>query len=161
MVANKKSKFSLAKYRREYLEFIKDVDKKTLAMWAFDCARRVLPYFEEKYPKDKRPRYALGTLQEWIETGKFSMAVIRKASLDAHSSARVADETSPARSAARACGQAVATAHVATHAIGAALYALQAIHKASQPQKADTQVEKEQNWQRSHLLKLTNLKTSV
>ena len=28
-------------------------DKKALALWAIDCAERVLPYFEEKYPSDE------------------------------------------------------------------------------------------------------------
>ena len=26
-----------------------------LAIWAADCAEHVLPYFEERYPKDDRP----------------------------------------------------------------------------------------------------------
>jgi len=63
---------------------------------------------EEKYPKDLRPRKALETLKKWIDTGVFKMAVIRKASLDAHSAAREVGGDSPARSAARSCGQAVA-----------------------------------------------------
>lgn len=44
------------------------------------------------------------------------MADIRKASLNSHAAAREVGEDSPARSAARACGQAVATAHVLRHA---------------------------------------------
>ena len=30
-------------------------DHRSLALWATDCAEHVLPYFEEKYPKDDRP----------------------------------------------------------------------------------------------------------
>jgi hypothetical protein len=40
------------------------------------------------------------------------MAAIRKASLDAHAAARDVGADTPARSAARAASQAVATAHV-------------------------------------------------
>jgi hypothetical protein len=125
-----------------------------LAVWAIDCAERVLPYFEEAYPQDRRPRQALETLQTWIDTGVFSMAVIRKASLDAHAAAREVGEDNPARSAARAAGQAVATAHVPVHAIGAAIYALQAVHRADSAADADAAVAKEKEWQTRRLLAL-------
>jgi len=82
------------------------------------------------------------------------MAVIRKASLDSHAAAREVGEDNAARSAARAAGQAVATAHVPTHSIGAANYALQAIHRATDSSDADATVAKERDWQYQHLLKL-------
>src|SRR5437667_7747360 len=116
-------KFSITHKDESMVELVRKTDHKTLAIWAIDCAERVMPYFEEKYPQDHRPRQALETLQTWIETGVCKMAVIRKASLDAHAAAREVGEESPARSAARAAGQAVATAHVPRHAYGAALYA--------------------------------------
>ncbi len=143
----KKSKFSLAKYKAEFLELVNKTDQKTLAIWAIDCAERVMPYFEENHPEDHRPRQALETLQTWIQTGVFKMAVIRKASLSSHAAARDVGEDNPARSAARAAGQAVATAHVPTHSIGAAIYALQAIHRASDVSDADDAVAKERDWQ--------------
>ncbi len=80
------------------------------------------------------------------------MAVIRKASLDSYAAAREVGEDNAVRSAARAAGQAVATAHVPTHSIGAAIYALQAIHRASCD--ADAAVAKEREWQHQHLLDL-------
>ena len=83
---------------------MKKTNHKTLAVWAIDCAERVLPYFEKKYPEDHRPRNAIKTLQTWINTGAFSMAVIRKASLASHAAAREVGEDSAARSAARAAG---------------------------------------------------------
>jgi hypothetical protein len=129
-------------------------DHKTLAVWAIDCVERVLPYFEDRYPEDHRPRHAVEILQAWINTGVFKMAVIRKASLDAHAAAREVGEDNAARSAARAAGQAVATAHVPTHAIGAAIYALQAIHRAANPSDADAAVAKERDWQYQHLVGL-------
>ena len=150
----KKSKFSLAKHKGEFLELVKKTNHKTLAVWAIDCAERVLPYFEENYPEDRRPRQAIDTLQTWIDTGVFKMAVIRKASLASHDAAREVGEDNPARSAAHAAGQAVATAHVPTHSIGAAIYALQAIHRASDSADADAAVAKERDWQIQHLLEL-------
>ena len=147
-----KSKFSLTTYKDDAtVELVKKTDQKTLAIWAIDCVERVMPYFEEKYPQDHRPRQAIETLKTWIETGVFKMAVIRKASLDSHAAAREVGEDSPARSAARAAGQAVATAHVPRHAYGPAIYAQQAIYKATNSMDA---VESERNWQYQHLLHL-------
>jgi hypothetical protein len=97
-----------------------------LAVWAADCAERVLPYFEERYPEDNRPRKAIVALHEWIYTGVFSMAAIREASLGAHAAAKGKKEAD-AVFAAHAAGQAVGTAHVVTHALGASLYAIRAV----------------------------------
>ena len=49
---------------------------------------------------------------------------------------------------------AVATAHVPTHSIGAAIYALQAIHRATDSSDADAAVARERDWQYQHLLEL-------
>jgi hypothetical protein len=153
-LAMEKSKFSIARKDGEMLELVSKTDHKTVAHWAIDCAERVMPYFEEKYPEDHHPRLALETLQTWTDTGVFKMRVIRKASLDAHSAAREVGEDSPARSAAHAAGQAVATAHVPTHSIGAANYALQAIHRATNSSDADAAIARERDWQYQHLLAL-------
>ena len=147
----KKENFSIARPDLELTNLVSKVDKKILAHWAIDCSMRVLPFFEKEYPKDNRPREALKTLEAWLKTGKFSMPVIRKASLDSHAAAREVGKDVAARSAARACGQAVATAHVKTHAYGPAIYAQQAIFRAtSSLEKA----EEERNWQYKHLLGL-------
>ena len=146
-----KSKFSITHKDAATVELMGKTGHKILAVWARDCAERVLPYFEEQYPEDRRPRNALAALQNWIDTGVFTMAVIRKASLTAHAAAREVGADTPARSAARAAGQAVATAHVPTHAIGAANYALQAIDRATNSLDA---VARERSWQYQHLLQL-------
>lgn len=150
----KKTKFSLVPHKAYFMDLVSRADQKILAIWAIDCAERILPYFEETYPDDKRPRQAIETLQKWIDTGVFKMAVIRKASLDSHAAARDVRADNAARSAARAAGQAVATAHVPTHAIGAAIYGLQAIHRASDSADADVAVDKERDWQYQHLVEL-------
>jgi hypothetical protein len=149
-----KSKFSVTHKDESMVELMRKTDHKALAVWAMDCAERVLPYFEEKYPEDHRPRNAIETLQSWINTGVFKMTDIRKAALAAHAAAREVGEDNAARSAARAAGQAVATAHVPTHSIGAANYALQAIHRATSSSDADAAVAKERDWQYQHLLEL-------
>jgi hypothetical protein len=100
-------------------------DKKVLALWAADCAEHVLPYFEDKYPDDDRPRKAIQVLREWISSGVFRMAVIRGASLPAHAAAKGKNE-SDAIFVAHAAGQAVGTAHVPTHALGTSLYGIRA-----------------------------------
>lgn len=150
----RKSKFSLAQKDARTVALLENTGHKTLAVWAIACVERVLPYFEHEFPEDQRPRQALATLQAWIETGLFSMADIRGASLAAHAAARAVGEDSAARSAARAAGQAVATAHVRTHAIGAANYAAQAIHRASSAAEADAAVAREREWQYQRLLDL-------
>ena len=97
-----------------------------MAGWALDCAARVLPLFEASRPDDRRPARAIAVGREWVATGVFRMPVIRTASLDAHAGAKEAEDPA-AIAAAHAAGQAVATAHVAQHAFGGALYALRAV----------------------------------
>ena len=150
----KKSKFSIKHKDKSIVELVSKTDHKTLAVWAIDCAERVLPYFEGICPEDHRLRKAIETLRAWINTGVFRMAVIRKASLASHAAAREVGGDNAARSAARAAGQAVATAHVSTHSMGAANYALQAIHRATSSAEADAAVAKERHWQYQHLLEL-------
>ena len=151
----KKPRFSLVRKDDAMVELMRKTDHKLLAVWAIDCAERVLPYFEEKCPEDDRPRKAIETCRAWINTGVFKMAVIRGASLSAHSAAREVGEDSPARSAARAAGQAVATAHVPAHSMGAAIYAQQAIHRAASAEDADAGVARERDWQYQRLVELS------
>ncbi|HOW97453.1 MAG TPA: hypothetical protein P5567_02495 [Kiritimatiellia bacterium] len=148
-----KRRFSLTRRDAELFRLARRADHRTLAIWARDCAKRVMPYFESARPADPRPRQALEALQAWIDTGQFKMAVIRKASLSSHAAARAVGEDNAARSAARAAGQAVATAHVQTHAPGAALYAQQARHRAADPAEADAAAASERDWQLAHLRK--------
>ena len=116
-------------------------------LWAALCAEHVLPYFEKECPKDDRPRKAIEEARRWVREGKpMKMAVIRKASLDAHAAAR-ATENPAARAAARAAGQAVATVHVATHAPGAAYYGL----KVAKAVGGDAKIASERKWQQKHL----------
>jgi hypothetical protein len=121
-------------------------DQRLLATWAADCAERVLPLFEQAYPQDDRPRKAIEACRSWVRTGIFQMTEIRRASLGAHAAAREATENQAATFAARAAGQAVATAHVPQHAFGGAYYALKAM-AAADPAQAEANVTHEWNWQ--------------
>ena len=111
-------------------------DKRVLALWAASCAESVLPYFEDRYPRDTRPREAIHVLRDWIRTGAFSMKVVRRAALGAHAAAKGKKEMN-AILAAHAAGQALGTAHVPTHALGASVYAIRAkIVHSKDPEKA-------------------------
>ncbi|MFH0961818.1 MAG: hypothetical protein V1820_04000 [archaeon] len=151
-----KSKFSVVHKDKSIAKLVSKTDHKILAVWAIDCAERVMPYFKEKYPEDRRPRNAIEASRAWIRTGMFKMADIRKAALAAHAAAREVGGDNAARSAARAAGQAGATAHVPAHSVGAANYALQAIHRATNAPDADAAIAKEREWQLRHLLELKN-----
>ncbi len=121
-----------------------------MAAWAADCAERVLPLFETAYPEDNRPRNAIEACRAWVRTGVFRMAEIRGASLAAHAAARGAKDNDAACFAARAAGQAVATAHVPQHAYGAAYYALKAVAAADQAGAA-AKAAAEREWQAGRL----------
>jgi hypothetical protein len=157
----KTKKFSLTRKDEAMAELVKETDPKILGVWAVECVERVLPYFEKKYPEDPRPRDAIDTLRAWIDTGLFRMADIRGASLSAHAAARDVGEDNSARSAARAAGQAVATAHVPLHALGAANYSLQAVWRATNLSEADAAVARERDWQERRLLELREKSSST
>jgi len=119
-------------------------DQKILALWAADCAEHVLAYFENENPNDNRPRKAIEVCRAWVTTGIFKMSTIREASLSAHAVAKVA-KTDAAKFAAHAAGQAVATAHVPTHALGSSMYGIRAV--AAHSGIVDDGLVKELNWQ--------------
>jgi hypothetical protein len=139
-------------------DLVRMTDHKISAAWAADCAERALPFFEEKYPEDGRPRKAIEACREWVRTGVFRMADVRKTSLAAHAAARDVQEDNAARSAARSAGQAMAAAHVPAHAIAAAMYAATAVRDAldaAGSPDADSATVREREWQYQHLLILT------
>jgi hypothetical protein len=66
-----RKKFSITHKDESVVELMAKTEHKILAIWAVDCVERVMPYFEEKYPADHRPRNAIEALQAWIHTGVF------------------------------------------------------------------------------------------
>ncbi len=98
-------------------------DRRIVAVWAADCAERVLKWFETEAPGDSRPRDAIARLRAFSR-GELSVAEARRRFV-AHAAAR--DVNTPAAvAAARAAGQAASTPHMGAHALGAAAYAAKA-----------------------------------
>jgi hypothetical protein len=120
-----------------------------LALWAANCAEHTLSLFEATHPEDKRPRLAIAALREWVR-GERTMVSCREAAFAAHDAAREVKD-SEAVAAARACGQAVAVAHMYTHAPYAADYAAKAVKLAAPKDLADDAWAAERQWQREHL----------
>ena len=112
-----------------------------LILWACDCAEHVVHLFGE--PPDERLKNALLIAREWAQ-GNASTGEAMKASVAAHAVAR--ESSDPASAAvARSVGQAVATAHMADHSLGAAWYALKAV------KHAGTSTDGERKWQDEQL----------
>jgi hypothetical protein len=148
-------KLAVASMDKEIAKLVNETDHKTLAIWAADCAEQVLPYFEKNFPEDRRPREAINAGRAWVR-GEIKMVDARKAAFASHAAARNAGEIITARSAARSAGHAAATAHVPSHAIYAAAYAITAIRDATDSADTDAAMTKEREWQHQHLLKLVN-----
>lgn len=99
-------------------------DHVLLALWAADCADRVLPLFEAEVPGDPRPREAIEAARAWAR-GDMPMMAARAAGGHAMGAARPLSGT--ARFAAYAAGQAACVGHVPEHDLGAAAYAIKAV----------------------------------
>ena len=97
-------------------------DRRAQAARVADCAERVLPYFEEAFPDDDRPRKAIEAARAWAR-GEIRVSEARAAALEAHAAARAASAHPAAVAAARSAGHAAATAHMAGHARHAEAYA--------------------------------------
>lgn len=147
-----KVKFVDAIMGKSIRELLSKRDHRTLVLRATDCAEHVLSYFEEKYPKDNRPRKAIEAGRAWVR-GEIAMSEARTAAFAAHAAARDTDQVA-ACAAARAAGHAAATAHVADHAVHAATYAAKAATYAADPTDACASTAEERNWQFQRLLDL-------
>jgi hypothetical protein len=112
-----------------------------LAIWAADCAEHVLPLFEES-SADDRPRRAIDTARAWAR-GEVPVGVAQKAAVAAHAAAREVQGES-ATAAARAAGHAPATAHMADHSLGPAIYAVKAVAAAGGSPEDERQWQLEQ-----------------
>jgi hypothetical protein len=108
-----------------------------LIKWARKCSEHVLPILGNNI--DKRLISALDIAQEWTED-RATVSDARKVSVDAHAVARQSLDP-VAKAIARSIGHAVATAHMADHSIGAALYAQKAVKYLGKS------VEAERKWQ--------------
>jgi hypothetical protein len=125
---------------------LSEADRRVVAVWAADCAERVLGLFEAEAPGDSRPRDAIARLRAFAR-GELGVAEARRRFV-AHAAAR--DVRSPAAAAAaRAAGQAASIPHMGAHALGAAAYAAKAAGLAA-PERPEA-VSEEIHWQRRHM----------
>jgi len=62
----------------EHAKRLDEQDHRSLVLWAADCAEHVLPYFEENYSEDDRPRKAIEAGHAWAR-GELSMSKTRAA----------------------------------------------------------------------------------
>ena len=112
-----------------------------LLEWACACANHVLALLEDT--DDGQLENVIRMARDWRK-GLASVGDARKASLAAITLAReLSNPTSIA--VARSVGHAAATAHMADHSLGAALYALKAAKSAGKS------VEEEEEWQDDQL----------
>jgi hypothetical protein len=111
-----------------------------LMIWACECVEHVLPLVDGIL--DNRLTFALIVGRNWA-AGNASVGEARKASVEAHALARESSDP-VVMSLARAAGHAVATAHMADHSLGPALYTLKAVKYAgkSTDQERQWQVER-------------------
>jgi hypothetical protein len=114
--------------------------------WAIVCTEHVLPLLEK--PPDPGIVFALHMAQLW-EKGNAPTGQAMKASVGAHAAARAASDP-VSEAIARSAGHAAATAHMADHAVGAAIYALKALKLAGK------KTDEERNWQHKQLEQLSS-----
>jgi immunity protein 5 of polymorphic toxin system len=121
---------------------LSEADRRIVAVWAADCAERVLGLFEAEAPGDTRPRDAIARLRAFAR-GELGGAEARRRFV-AHAAAR--EVSAPAAAAAaRAAGQAASVPHMGAHALGAAAYAAKAAGLAA-PDRPE-RVGEEIRWQ--------------
>ena len=125
-----------------------DSDHQLLALWAASCAEHVLTLFESVRPDDPRPRQAIEAARAWTR-GELNMMETR--ALGGHAMGAAKDLKGAARFAAYAAGQAAVVAHVATHELGAAAYAIKAVREAAPKGERESTGRRECQWQREQL----------
>lgn len=111
---------------------------KALIHWAIDCVKHGIEIINEK-KIDKRGLDALEVAKKW-ENGNAAVGEAREAAFAAHDAARECEDKIQ-QALMRACGHAVATAHMADHALQARIYVLKAL------KLKGVEIAKEMEWQ--------------
>lgn len=124
---------------------LSESDRRVVAMWAADCAERVLGLFEAEVPGDYRPRDAIARTRAFAR-GDLGVAGEIRRRFVAGGAARDA-KTPAAAAAARAAGQSAAIPHMGAHALGAAGYAAKAVGLATASDRRESSVSDEIHWQ--------------
>jgi len=92
---------------------LSESDRRELVRWTVACIERLLPVFEAQQTDDRRLTDALDGARAFAEVN-LGVGPVRKLAFGCHAAAREAT-TAEASAVARACGQAVAVAHMAGH----------------------------------------------
>lgn len=117
-----------------------EADRRIVALWAADCADRVLHLFEAEAPTSGVPRDAIARARAFGRGELGAAEEIRRRFVAGRAAN---DVTSPAAvAAARAAAQASGVAHMGAHALGAAAYAAKATALASteRPDAVDLEI---------------------
>ncbi|UJH70179.1 putative immunity protein [Ornithinimicrobium sp. INDO-MA30-4] len=117
-----------------------EADRRELIGWTTDCVRRLLPIFKSAAPSDTRLLEALEGAGAFARQ-ELSVGPMRKFAFGCHAAAREVDD-SAAEAVARACGQAVAVAHMAGHSREVARYTRKAL---------GADARSELDWQRANV----------
>jgi hypothetical protein len=122
---------------------LSESDRRIVAVWAADCAERVLGLFEAEALSDTRPRDAIARTRAFAR-GELGVAEEIRRRFVGNAAAR--EVSGPAAmAAAKAAGQAASVPHMGAHALGAAAYAAKAVGLAA-PDRPDA-IRKEIRWQ--------------
>lgn len=108
--------------------WIESQERKTVVMWALDTSEMFLSIYEQRHPQDTRLRDALHQGLMWAR-GYIKIQEGRHASLSAHALAKEESMDLVSIACAHAIGQAIASIHVKTHALGVVLYGLTALRR--------------------------------
>jgi hypothetical protein len=126
---------------------LSEADRRLVAMWAADCAERVLALFEAEAPSDDRPRDAIARARAFGRGELDAAGEIRRRFVAGRAAQAVSSPAAVA--AARAAAQASGVAHMGAHALGAAAYAAKAVGLVA-PDRP-TAVSEEIAWQLEHM----------
>lgn len=126
---------------------LSEAERRVVAVWAADCAARVLGLFEAEAPGDTHPRDAIARTRAFGR-GELDIAEEIRHRFAGGGAAREVS-TPAAAAAARAAGQAAAIPHMGAHALGAAAYAAKAVGLAA-PDRPEA-VSEEIRWQLSNM----------
>jgi hypothetical protein len=128
----------IAKHRGGLLDI---QQHRSLIKWSYQCVEHAISILDVRV--DDRLLHALAVAKAW-QQGNAKTGEAMKAAVASHAVARESSDP-VAVAIARAVGHAVATAHMADHSLGAALYSLKAI------KAAGYSVEEERKWQNQHV----------
>jgi hypothetical protein len=126
---------------------LSETDRRIVAVWAADCAERVLPLFEAAVAADDRPRDAIARTRAFARGELTAAGEIARRFVAGRAAQGVASRAAVA--AARAAAQAAGVAHMGAHALGAAAYAARAAGLAG-PDPA-VAAASELEWQLAHM----------